>query len=140
MNFFFGFNNNFIKSEIQIPLFKNRVLKPSKLKLFKCFPKNHKWILKEISNKKINDHFYILKNEDISNNEFYFLDDEKIYNNFDDNKLKNFNRFTETSPAFRANFKIYLNNGGFSSYQSEYPYSMVKKNGNTGMSIFHASG
>ena len=44
-------------------------------------------------------------------------------------KLKNFNNFTDTSPAFRANFKIYLNQGGFSSYQSEYPYSMVTKKG-----------
>ena len=26
-------------------------------------------------------------------------------------------------------FKIYLNKGGFSSYQSEYPYSMITKKG-----------
>ena len=32
-------------------------------------------------------------------------------------------------PAFRSNLKIYINNGGFSSYQSEYPFPMVKKFG-----------
>ena len=44
-------------------------------------------------------------------------------------KLKNFNNFTDTSPAFRANLKIYLDKGGFSSYQSEYPYNMITKRG-----------
>jgi len=70
-----------------------------------------------------------LKNEDILSNEIFFLADETILNEFDDKKLKNFNNFTDTSPSFRANFKIYLNQGGFSSYQSEYPYSMITKKG-----------
>ena len=130
MNFFYGINNDLFKSEVQIPLFQNSNFKKSNLKLFKSYPQNNKWILKEISNKKIiNNYFYILKNEDISNNEIFFLADEKIFNEFDNKKLKNFNNFTDTSPAFRANFKIYLNQGGFSSYQSEYPYSMITKKG-----------
>ena len=129
MNFFYGISNNLFKSEIQIPLFQNRDFKKSNLKLFKSYPKNNKWILQEISSKKINDYFYILKNEDILSNEIFFLADETILNEFDGKKLKNFNNFTDTNPAFRANFKIYLNQGGFSSYQSEYPYSMVTKKG-----------
>tara|TARA_B100000963_G_scaffold343228_1_gene344847 strand:- start:592 stop:1356 length:765 start_codon:yes stop_codon:yes gene_type:complete len=130
MNFFYGINNNLFKSEIQIPLFRNSNFKKSNLKLFKSYPKNNKWILQEISNKKkINDYFYVLKNEDILSNEIFFLADETILNEFDDKKLKNFNNFTDTIPAFRANFKIYLNQGGFSSYQSEYPFSMITKKG-----------
>jgi hypothetical protein len=129
MNFFYGINNDVFKSEIQIPLFKNRNFKKSNLKLFKCYPENNKWILQEIFSKKINDYFYILNNKDILSNEIFFLADETIFNEFDDKKLKNFNNFTDTSPAFRANFKIYLNQGGFSSYQSEYPYSMITKKG-----------
>ena len=129
MNFFYGISNDLFKSEIQIPLFQNSNFKKSNLKLFKSYPKNNKWILQEISSKKINDYFYILKNEDILSNEIFFLADETIFNKFDDKKLKNFNNFTDTIPAFRANFKIYLNQGGFSSYQSEYPYSMITKKG-----------
>ena len=130
MNFFYGISNDLFKSEIQIPLFQNRNFKKSNLKLFKSYPKNNKWILQEISSKKkINDYFYILKNEDILDNEIFFLAEETILNEFDDKKLKNFNNFTDTVPAFRANFKIYLNQGGFSSYQSEYPYSMIGKKG-----------
>lgn len=136
MNFFFGINNNLFKSEIQIPLFQNRNLKKNDLKLYMSYPENGKWILKEILNKKTNDYFCILKNEDIQSNQIYFLADEKIYNEFEEKKLKNFNNFTDTKPAFRANFKIYLSNGGFSSYQSEYPYSMITKKGSILSSIF----
>ena len=135
MNFFFGINNKIFKSEIQIPLFKNRVSKPSNLKLFKCYPKNDKWILEQIENKKINDYFYILKNNDILNNEIYFLSNETTYKSFDNKKLKNFNNFTDTSPSYRANFKIFLNGGGFSSFQSEYPFSMIRKKGSILSSI-----
>lgn len=129
MNFFFGFNNEIFKSEIQIPLFKNRTLKPSNLKLFKCFPYNNEWILKQINIEKIDNSFFILKNENILNNEIYFIADKKIFNEFDNKKLKNFNTYTDTIPPYRANFKIYLDQGGFSSYQSEYPFSMVTKKG-----------
>ena len=52
MNFFYGISNDLFKSEIQIPLFQNRNFKKSNLKLFKSYPKNNKWILQEISNKK----------------------------------------------------------------------------------------
>ena len=129
MNFFFGVNNKFFSSEIQIPLFQNRNFKKSSLKLFRCYPQKKRWVLQEIIDKKINDYFFILKNKDISNNEIYFLADNKIYDNFDGKKIKNYNNFTKTSPGFRANFKIYLDQGGFSSYQSEYPHSMISKKG-----------
>ena len=80
MNFFYGINNNLFKSEVQIPLFRNRNFKKSNLKLFKSYPKNNKWILQKISSKKIKDYFYILKNEDILSNEIFFLADERILN------------------------------------------------------------
>lgn len=130
MNYFFGINNNIFKSEIQIPTFKNKSLKPMNVKLFKCYPENKKWILKDISDTKINKYFYALKNENISNKEIYFLADDKIYQKFDGAKLDNFNSYTDTKPEFRSNLKIYINNGGFSSYQSEYPHSMIKKKRN----------
>ena len=129
MNFFYGINNEIFKSELQIPLFQNKSNLPSKLKLFKCFPKNSKWILKDLSNCKINEYFYFLKNEDIFNEDVFFLCDEKKIDNFNNQKLLNLDNFTDTLPAFRANLKIYINKGGFSSYQSEYPFSMVTKKG-----------
>tara|TARA_B110000977_G_scaffold47332_1_gene64345 strand:+ start:54191 stop:54862 length:672 start_codon:yes stop_codon:yes gene_type:complete len=99
------------------------------LKLFKSFPQNKKWVIEEIKNKKINKYFYILKERDISSKDIYFLAEDSDVNNFDNKKLKNFNNFTKTVPAYRANLKIFLKDGGFSSFQSEYPFSMVGKKG-----------
>ena len=129
MNYFFGINNHIFKSEIQIPLFKNRTLKTSNLKLYKCYPQNNKWVVEEINNRKNNEYFFILKNKDISNNEIYFLANEKDLVKFDNTKLKKINDFTNSIPAYRANFKIYIQDGGFSSFQSEYPHSMTSKKG-----------
>lgn len=129
MNFFFGLNNKIFKSEIQIPIFKNRIFRPMNLKLFKCHPEDNRWKVKEVLDAQINKYFYVLKNEQIANNEIYFLADESKFHEFDEKKLKKLNSHTDTKPAFRANFKIYINNGGFSSFQSEYPYSMTTKKG-----------
>lgn len=135
MNFFFGYNDLNFKSEIQIPIFQNRKLKRTKLRLFKIFVFDKKWILEDVTNNKVNDFFFVLKNNDIQNNEIFFLGDENVTSLFDNKRLKNFNNFTDTSPSFRSNFKIYIKNGGFSSYQSEYPYSMVTKRGSVISSI-----
>lgn len=37
--------------------------------------------------------------------------------------------YTKTFPDFRCNLKIKNKIGGFSSYQSEYPFEMIEKNG-----------
>ena len=44
-------------------------------------------------------------------------------------ELKDINNFTDTTPAFRANLKLFSENGGISSYQSEYPFDMTKRRG-----------
>jgi hypothetical protein len=97
--------------------------------LYKGYIENNKWKIEELKNKKINKNFFLLKKEDIRNTDIYFLATESDLDSYDNLKLKNFNEFTNTTPAFRANFKIILKNGGFSSYQSEYPYSMAEKRG-----------
>ena len=128
MNYFFGIHNSDFRSELQIPLFQNRNGKSSELLLYKASIHNNEWKIEQINNRKINKDFYILNSEDISNSTIFFLDSPKDLN-CKINKLKNFNTFTETSPAYRANLKIILKNGGFSSYQSEYPFSMIEKKG-----------
>ena len=61
MNYFFGINNSIFKSELQIPLFQNKNFKKSNLKVFKCYPKNNKWILEQVFNKEKNDFFFYFK-------------------------------------------------------------------------------
>ena len=129
MNFFFGINNGEFSSEIQIPTFQNRSPKCKKISLYKAFIDKDIWRVEKLTSNKINDDFFMVKGDEISNHDIYFLANEKDLINFKNNKLIDFNKFTNTAPAFRCNFKIYLKDGGFSSYQSEYPYSMITKKG-----------
>ena len=128
MNYFFGINNSEFSSELQIPLFQNRSKKPSNLLLYEATIHNNEWKIKQIDNRQINKDFYLLNSKDITNSNIFFLASPKDLE-VKKNKLQNFNKFTETSPAYRANLKIVLKNGGFSSYQSEYPFSMIEKKG-----------
>lgn len=128
MNFFFGIKNEEFSSEIQIPTFQNKSPKCSNISLYKAFIQQNMWRIEKLNSNKINDNFFIVK-EEISNHDIYFLANDEDLITFKNNKLIDFNKFTNTAPAFRCNFKIYLKDGGFSSYQSEYPYSMITKKG-----------
>jgi hypothetical protein len=130
MNFFYGINNSEFYSELQIPAFKNRQPKAGNVKLFRAFPGNNKWIIEEVE-KEITEDFFLLGKQEIKNNYIFFLAKQEDLNNYDYKKLINFCNFTDTSPAYRANFKIFLNNqkSGYSSYQSEYPFEMTIKKG-----------
>jgi hypothetical protein len=129
MNFFFGINNEEFSSEIQIPTFQNRNPKCTNISLYKASIEQNMWKIEKLSSNKINDNFYIVKGDEITNYDIYFLANDEDLITFKKDKLNDFNKFTNTTPAFRCNFKIYLKDGGFSSYQSEYPYSMVAKKG-----------
>ena len=120
MNFFFGIKNNEFSSKIQIPTFQNRSGVAETISLFKAYTDDNKWKIEELKNKQIDKHFFLLNEEDTSNTDIYFLANKKDIENYDGVNLLDFNKFTDTSPSFRSNFKIILKNGGFSSYQSEY--------------------
>lgn len=133
MNFFFGFKNDIFESNLSIPIFNNKGKIDNNLSLFSAKPIDNEWEISKI-NLKLKDNFFLLKNELIRNNENYFLAKEtevKKKMNELKKKLIEVNDFTKTSPvAYRCNLKIKLINGGSSSYQSDYPYSMIIRKGN----------
>ena len=135
MNFFFGINNEEFSSEIQIPTFQNRNPKCTNISLYKASIEQKMWKIEKLNSNKINDNFYIVKGDEITNYDAYFLANDEDLVTFKNDKLNDFNKFTDTTPSFRCNFKIYLNEGGFSSYQSEYPFEMTLKNGNIFSSV-----
>jgi hypothetical protein len=133
MNFFFGIKNKDLSSQITIPKFQNTGLYENNYNVYEVKPLDKKWIIKRLQCRE-DDNFFFVDENDISVDNFFFLSNEnEITKKYDDNfsKLLNLNTFTDTHPsAFRSNLRIYLNGGGFSSYQSEYPYEMTCKNGN----------
>ena len=135
MNYFLGINNSEFKSELQIPIFQNRKSKPEDISLYKASIENNSWKIEFLNKDKIEDNFYIVDSNDIDNGNIFFLAYKKDVKNFNSKKLINLNNFTDTHPSFRANLKLILKNGGFSSYQSEYPYRMITKTGSIMSSV-----
>lgn len=130
MNFFFSLKNQELECTLTIPKFKNNKKIDKKNVLYSLQIKDNKWIVEEVMCSN-NDNFYFLKNFDLDNHKIFFLatkeevGEENIFN-----KLKNFNKYTDTMPEYRSNMKIEIKNKGFSSYQADYPYDLTLKTGN----------
>ena len=131
MNYFFGLNSSKFKSDLTIPKFQNNSKKNQNLYPCEAYILENQWFLDK-SNFSENENFFFIDSNEVSNEKIYFLSNEnEIQGNKKSlNELQKMNNFTNTFPAFRSNLRVKYNNLGFSSYQSEYPFEMTKKNGN----------
>ena len=136
MNFFFSLQNVFLNCELTIPKFRNKLKKSITHDLFSLKINNNSW---QINNEACyeDEDFFIINNNQLSNNKNFFLAKKNEIKNFNINELLDFNHYTNTDPEYRSNLKVYNSIGGFSSYQSEYPYSMTKKMGSMVSPIFN---
>ena len=131
MHFFYGIKNNKFRSELTIPLFECRKFYiENNYSVCRCYAKDDRWHYEKINSMRINDKFYFIENEYINNDNFFFLIKDENFNRLSNNELIKFEKF-----PVRANFKIYLDQGGFSSYQSEYPFGMVGRKGSVTCSV-----
>jgi len=131
MNIFFGILSHDLKYKLTVPKFQNYSEPQNIYKLFTIKTNNNKWIV-EKTNCIDDKYFYYVNSNSLSQNSFFFLAKDKEIEKINENnytKILNLNSFTNTIPSFRANMRIYNKFGGFSSYQSEYPYGMTVKNG-----------
>lgn len=132
MNFFFGLKQNNFKSLLTIPKFQNTGHKKKNYELFSAIPINKKWVINKVECFE-NKNFYKVESNCIDNSLIFFLSTEEELSNKDfcSKKLEKLNNFTDTKPIeFRSNLKIIYNELGFSSYQAEYPLSMMNNKGN----------
>ena len=132
MNYFFGIKNSFLNSKLTIPRFQNSNPTKKEYMLFQLEIINQSWKISNLSNIDLNSDFYKIGSSLIGNGNIFCLATkaeilELEKNNY--SKLVNFNNFTDTDPDYRANLQVSIKNGGFSSYQSDYPFSMVTKKG-----------
>ena len=132
MNYFFGIKNSFLNSKLTIPRFQNSNPTKKEYMLFQLEIINQSWKISNLNNIDLNSDFYKIGSSLIGNGNIFCLATkaeilELEKNNY--SKLVNFNNFTDTNPDYRANLQVSIEGGGFSSYQSEYPFSMVTKKG-----------
>lgn len=130
MNFFFFARGPGIESKLQIPKFQNSGATDSNYSLFAARVQNSVWHIAQIDASEDRDFYYLEATDENSNDIFFLATIEQVGGrNITIEKLCNYNDFTETSPDYRANLSIYNEKGGFSSYQSEYPFRMTLKKG-----------
>ncbi|SVE56809.1 uncharacterized protein METZ01_LOCUS509663, partial [marine metagenome] len=132
MNFFFGVKSSIIDSTLTIPRFRNSNRTKKKYMVFQLEISNNKWKIKNLSDIELNKDFYKIDSSLINNENIFCLATKEEILELEKNnhsRLMNLNNYTDTSPAFRANLQVSIKDGGFSSFQSEYPFSMVTKKG-----------
>ena len=132
MNFFFGVKTSIVGSKLTIPRFQNFNRTNKKYKLFQLQVSNKKWKISQLNDIESSKDFYQIDGSLINNNNIFCLAKNEEILEFEKNnysKLINLNNFTNTKPDFRSNLQLSISDGGFSSYQSEYPFNMVIKNG-----------
>ena len=132
MNYFFSINNDILESRLTIPLFRNDGIMDLSYIPYKASINEKRWEIK-VPKYKFENNFFIIDKKELNNKSIFFLN--KKTNFFLDGgvsyeeEIKNYNSYTDTIPAFRANLRIFNKLGGFSSYQSEYPFNMTTKKG-----------
>lgn len=128
MNYFFGYQDALIGSQLTIPKFQNRSRVNAEIRLWGIQSNGDLWAIKPEEVEE-DTHFFYVKNQQINNHKLFILATTEEVVKFNPKKLVPLNNYTSTLPAYRSNFKLMHNEGGFSSYQSEYPTGMVDKKG-----------
>jgi len=128
MNFFFCVDDTNLKSVLSIPKFKNESNLNKKTQLFSLFIKKDRWQVGHPNCDSDDDFFYIDDKKHEKDTVYFLANFSEVKKLIKNKQIYNINNLTNTNPAFRANLEISNSFGGFSSYQSDYPYDMVKLN------------
>ena len=136
MNYFFFSNKDGISSRLEIPKFQNRGNTNPDLRLFSASIKESMWNISAIDCVE-DDNFYYVEADKDNIDYIYFLAtlSEVGGENIAVKTLIKYNDFTHTTPDYRANLCVSNFMGGFSSYQSEYPFDMTLRRGSITTSI-----
>jgi len=129
MNFFFHTCNDLISSVLTIPKFQNSGKKNNDLRLFQANIINNEWNI-ALAECTEDEFFWVVNSNEQNQNTIFFLATKSQVRDLGSRKkLCKFNSFTNTMPGFRANLEIKNTSDSFSSYQSEYPFSMTQRLG-----------
>jgi hypothetical protein len=88
----------------------------------------NKWIVSKVECTETS-HFWTVISKNNENEIYFIASEQEALLIQKENKLLDVNNFTTTIPMYRANLEIKNALGGFSSYQSEYPYGMTTRLG-----------
>jgi len=91
MNLFFGIVNEYFKTEIQIPFFKNDGYIDQNNSLYKAYIKDNQWNLEKINKYEKKIDFQLIESPILDNSSIFFLGSDSDIKVFDKKKLKKIN-------------------------------------------------
>jgi len=128
LNYFFFLSGPNLDCELQIPRFRNSGKLIPEITLFEVRIGKGYWRIEEAIC-KCDKNFYYLESNKENKDYVYFLALPSDVNSKQVKNLYNYNSYTQTVPDYRANLCLTNRNGGFTSYQSEYPFKMTLQRG-----------
>ena len=132
MNYFFGIKSKFFDTKLTIPKFQNKKKLKNKILLYEASIQENHWKIENLSGYTEDENFFFLDQKILDNDKIFFITDGKKgdeLNKIHYSELKSFDNCTNTNPSYRSNIMLSNDAGGFSSYQSDYPFNMISKKG-----------
>lgn len=128
MSIFFGANIPGFDSIVSVPRYDNYSNYLDNGAIYSCQVDGDSWLISQ--EEQLTEDFHHLKSDEYDFSKQFFVIGE--VGQFSESRvsrvktLKRTHAFTKTFPDFRANFKVRSAEGAVSSYQSEYPFEMLK--------------
>ena len=136
MNYFFFVSKDDCNARLEIPKFQNQGKVDSQLRLFSADIIDETWSIGRVECNQDSNFFYVDSNEDNCHSIYFLASLSQVGGESTRaEKLIQYNDFSTTVPDFRANLCVSNSAGGFSSYQSDYPYDMTLRRGSIMTSV-----
>lgn len=130
MNYFFFTSSDDYDCRLTIPKFRVDGRTRPDNKLIRARIIGGSWDFETVDADEENDAFWYLDVASFDADDILFIaTPQELRRQRKEKNLINLNDFKDSDPAFRCNLAVSNGEGGWSSYQSEYPYRMAGRRG-----------
>ncbi len=143
MNYFFFLHREGLANRLNIPKFRNDGGRRADMELFAARVSEGRWNFFQPEVQET-EHFWFPEADDTNQHDLFFICTKSEFEaQCASETLIHLNTYTEMAPDYRCNISISNAAGAETSYQSEYPFKMIKARGGLTSSIdtlWNASG
>ena len=130
MNYFFFTSSDDYHCRLTIPKFRGDGRTRRENKLICARIVDGAWVFENVEADGEDEAFWFITDKSFQKNDIFFIANRgELFRQKEEINLMELNQFTDTDPAYRANLEVSNFKGGWSSYQSEYPYRMTCRRG-----------
>lgn len=129
MNYYFFLYREGYANRLNIPRFRNDSTHKPDMELYAASVRDGAWHFYRPESIVDQNFWYVDANAENRNDLFFICLPDEFELQKKSERLIYLNDYTKTAPDYRCNILIKNDVGGFTSYQSEYPFSMVGRRG-----------